>query len=47
MNSAEFDKAIKILQPYAIRNPYYAISQLILTILMLYFGILLSYYSKI
>ncbi len=45
MNSEEFDKAIKILQPYAIRNQYYAISQLILTILMLYFGILLSYYS--
>jgi len=45
MNSEEFDKAIKILQPYTKQNSYYSISQLILTIVMLYVGILLSYYS--
>lgn len=45
MRPEDFDKALKILQPFAKRDYYYVFRELILTITLLWFGVLLSYYS--
>ncbi|MEY4572881.1 MAG: hypothetical protein RLZ10_2138 [Bacteroidota bacterium] len=44
MRPEDFDKALKILQPYAKRDYYYVYRELIMTITLLWGGVFLSFY---